>query len=366
MTLIAWISIFYLLYRIGVSFINLFANSRNFNAKPHSDFNTTISILVPARNEEKNLPHLLDSIIAQDYQDFELWVYDDLSTDNTSGIVEGYAKKDARIKLIKGKKLPDGWLGKNHACHNLALHASGDFLFFMDADVKIGDGLFHRVVQHMQVFDVKLLSIFPKQEIVSPGEWMTVPLMNWILLSLLPIPIANFTKIPSLSAANGQFMVFNKENYQQNKWHEHHKLEWVEDIAIMRSVRKAGFLTALFPGDDSLQCRMYPGYKEAIEGFSKNINHFYGNSFVILFLSNIFVLAGSIFVWKIFGMAWFIGYFIGIFAIRIFTSLASRQPLLKNLMYHPFQIISLIIISIQSFRKQKTKQLTWKDRKVSF
>ncbi|MCF8372810.1 MAG: glycosyltransferase family 2 protein [Bacteroidales bacterium] len=366
MKFLAIVSVVYLIYRMAVSFINLFANSRNFNAKPHSDFKKKISILVPARNEEKNLPRLLDSILAQDYQDFELLVYDDLSTDNTAEIVEEYAKKDARIKLIKGEKLPDGWLGKNHACHNLALHATGNFLFFMDADVKIGDGLFHRVVQHMHVFDVKLLSIFPKQEIVSPGEWMTVPLMNWILLSLLPIPFANLTKIPSLSAANGQFMVFNTLNYQQNMWHEQHKLEWVEDIAIMRSARKAGFRTALFPGDDNLQCRMYHGYKEAIEGFSKNINHFYGNSFVILFLSNIFVLAGSIFVWKTFGMAWFFGYIIGILAIRVFTSVASRQSLLKNLIYHPFQIISLIIISIHSFRKQKTKQLTWKDRKVSF
>jgi glycosyltransferase involved in cell wall biosynthesis len=347
-----------------VAIVNVVFPSKLPRSKFRFQFNQKISILVPARNEEQNLPRLLDSILSQDYENFEVLIYDDQSTDKTPEIVQEYSQNDGRIKLIHGIPLPEGWMGKNHACHRLGQEANGDFFFFMDADVHVGNGIFQQVADYMAVHKIQLLSIFPKQEIESPGEWMTVPLMNWILLSLLPIPLSNITKRPSLSAANGQFMVFNKENYMKYKWHEKHKKEWVEDITIMRSVRTESYKTALFLGRENLSCRMYKGYREAVAGFTRNLAHFYVNNYLLLLLSNFLIVTGVFFVWSSLPFFATIIYIAGLILLKIMTSIAASQSILKNLLFQPLQILSLLQISIQSYLRSRKKQLSWKGRQL--
>src|SRR5690606_28081384 len=134
--------------------------------------------------------------------------------------------------------LPKGWLGKNNACHNLAQHAKGKYLLFLDADVRVGDSIIKNTVSFTKKHKLGLLSIFPMQIMETLGEQSTVPNMNYILLSLLPLLLVRNTNFSSLAAANGQFMHFHAEIYPQTLPHQRMKNSKVEDIKIARFYKK--------------------------------------------------------------------------------------------------------------------------------
>ncbi len=148
--------------------------------------NPLVSILIPARNEENNIGRLLDDLQELKYNNFEILVYDDDSTDQTRSVIMDKSLLDKRIRYIQGKVLLPGWLGKNHACHQLAKAAKGDYLLFLDADVSVIPRLFTDSIAFMEKQDLDLLSLFPVQKMKTLGEWLTVPLMNRILLGNLP------------------------------------------------------------------------------------------------------------------------------------------------------------------------------------
>ena len=150
MTVLAYIAFGYLVMRILVALTNVLGSSKLPRLKEALQDEPKISILVPARNEEKNIPRLIEGIRAQNYKKIELLIYDDLSTDNTAKHIQDFEKKDHRIQLLKGQQLPEGWTGKNHACYQLGNSATGEIFVFLDADVKVGNNLFSQVVSYMK------------------------------------------------------------------------------------------------------------------------------------------------------------------------------------------------------------------------
>jgi cellulose synthase/poly-beta-1,6-N-acetylglucosamine synthase-like glycosyltransferase len=148
----------------------------------NTDFNHLVSVLIPARNEEKNIAKLLNDLLDHDYKNIEILVFNDQSTDKTAEIVTGFSQKDSRVKLINSDGLPEGWLGKNHACHSLSKLAKGKYLLFLDSDVRIGNGIIRQTCTFSDKHKLGLLSIFPRQIMVSAGEKAAVPLMHFILL----------------------------------------------------------------------------------------------------------------------------------------------------------------------------------------
>ncbi|MEI7504030.1 MAG: glycosyltransferase family A protein [Paludibacter sp.] len=105
-----------------------------------------ISILIPARNEENNIGNLLVDLSTLKYQNFEIIVYNDNSTDNTAKIVEEYSSRNNSVKLINGGEPENGWLGKNYACHQLASQACGEMYLFLDADVRVENSLIEKSI----------------------------------------------------------------------------------------------------------------------------------------------------------------------------------------------------------------------------
>ncbi len=237
-----------------------------------------VSVLIPARDEQENIGKLLNDLALQSYINYEVVVYDDMSRDCTPQIVEEFRSKIANLKLIKGGELPIGWLGKNFACFSLSKEAKGDYLLFLDADVRVGSNMLERVINYHQKRKLNLLSIFPVQIMKSVGERLTVPLMNQILLSLLPLPLVRISSRPSLSAANGQFMLFDKVSYFELNPHFELRVSRVEDIDCARLFKKRGRSVACLPGSRDIECRMYSGLRSATDGFSKNIVRMFGNS----------------------------------------------------------------------------------------
>jgi glycosyltransferase involved in cell wall biosynthesis len=323
-----------------------------------------VSILVPARNEEQNIGNLLNQLSEFSYMNLEIIIYDDNSTDRTAEIVKNHIINNQKIRLLSGEGLPDGWLGKNYACHCLAEEARGEVLLFLDADVSVKNGLIERSLNHFQKFNLQLLSIFPKQIFKSTGEKISVPLMNWILLSFLPLIFVRILKNAAFSAANGQFMLFNSDTYKRLIPHSLFRKHRVEDIAIISYFKKQDLKTDTLLGDEHIKCRMYNGMFEAIEGFSKNIFQFFGSSIFLTLIVGIITTIAPFIAYIYFGAIAGIIYLSGIVLIRIFVSLASRQSVIENLVFLlPQHLVFLLIIS-KGIMNYKKKELIWKGRNV--
>lgn len=319
-----------------------------------------VSILIPARNEEKNISNLLTDLQAQNYKNIEVIVFNDQSEDRTKEIIEKYALKNKRIKLINSTDLPNGWLGKNNACYNLARNANGEYFLFIDADVRIGKNIIFNTINYSKFHNIELLSIFPKQIMKTTGEWATVPIMHYILLSLLPLIFVRKSIFTSHSAANGQFMLFKAKTYNIIQPHQLFKNEKVEDIKISRYYKKNKYTIACLSAKQGISCRMYNSYNQAIEGFSKNIKMFFGNSFVVAIIFW-FVTTFGLFFTIIFASKYlFFLHLLLILSTKIFTSISAKQNIFKNLIFFIPQQLTMGYIILKSFNKQKV----WKGRNI--
>ena len=323
-----------------------------------------ISILIPARDEEENIGTLLDQLATLEYSALEIIVYNDNSTDRTGSIVKQWETKNPNIKLINGGKLPQGWLGKNHACHQLSQAATGDVLLFLDADVNVRKDLIKRSISHFQKYELQLLSIFPKQIVQSFGEKISVPLMNWILLSLLPLSLIRNSKNEAFSAANGQFMMFKAVTYKDIWPHEKCKAHRVEDIAIIKLFKQKGLACDTLLGDADISCRMYDGLETAVEGFTKNIFQFFGNSILVTVSFGIITTIAPFVLYFNMGIWWFTAYMVGIVSIRFFVSLASQQSVVQNIVLALPQHLVFLVIIIKGLINNQQKRLIWKGRNI--
>ncbi|MEI8085436.1 MAG: glycosyltransferase family 2 protein [Paludibacter sp.] len=363
MEYLGWFFLIFGAIRFIVAFTNLVTNMHLPQNKELS-YCAFVSILIPARNEEKNIGKLLDDLLTFDYPHFEIIVYNDNSTDNTGNIVQEYCSNNQSIKLLNGKEPDVGWLGKNYACHQLSVQAKGEILLFMDADVRVENGLLEKSMAYMQKHELNLLSIFPKQMMNNIGVQLSVPLMNWILLSLLPLCLVRLSSWKSFSAANGQFMMFNTHTYKQIFPHKHFKNNKVEDIAILHYFKERKLKVATLLGDNDIRCKMYNSLHEAIEGFSKNIFEFFGGSALITILFAITTIVAPVYLYFFNGLADSILYIIFVILIRIFISLASNQSVVKNiLLIIPQQIVFVSIIYTAIINK-KNRNLKWKNRNI--
>ncbi|MBN2805539.1 MAG: glycosyltransferase, partial [Prolixibacteraceae bacterium] len=331
----------------------------------HSNQEALVSILVPARNEAGHIEQLIQSVQQQEYQHFELIVCDDQSEDSTAALVKKYQEADQRIRLIGTDHLPEGWLGKNHACHSLSLQAKGNYLLFLDADVIIEGNLIARAIRHMQHYGLALITIFPKQIMHSAGELKTVPVMNYILLTLLPLILVRKSSFSSLAAANGQFMFFDAKTYHAIKPHALLRANKVEDIAMARLLKKNKQGISCLASEKQISCRMYHNYGEAVQGFSRNIVTYFGNSKVLAILFFLITSLGIVpIVWT--GQWFFIVSFIlTTLFTRVLVAITSNQSVYQTLKHLPHHQIAMCQFILQSIHHQINKQETWKGRNIS-
>ena len=211
-----------------------------------------------------------------------------------------------------------------------------------------------------------MLSCFPTQRINSIGEWLVVPLMNWLLLTFLPLRFVYTNSRPSFVSANGQLLMIDKKRYLSIGGHSAVQNQLVEDMEIARILKKNNhkIITAL--GGDAVYCRMYKGFKSSIEGFAKNFYPGFnitplrfiimlGIFEVVFFLPVILSIINYSFLWIVVIIA----------AGRFILSMNSRQNPVLNVLLHPVQMIVMLYVGIISLRKIRSKGIEWKGRKVS-
>lgn len=352
----------FLILRFTVTLFNFISDPKLRRvSRPYSDL---VSVLIPARNEENNIIDLLESIRQQDYSDYEVIILDDDSTDRTYELCAEFADKHSAFKVIRGKELTGQWLGKNYACHQLAQQAKGNYFLFLDADEQVYNGLINSAVHRMQFRKLGLLSLFTDQKMLTWGERLVVPLMHYILLNLLPLRLVFLTKNPAFSAASGQFMLFDANTYRQYQWHKLANDKVVEDIEIMKRVKAAGLNGESLLANGMVSCRMYTGYDSAIQGFGKNfLAAFNYNVFnFIVFL--ILVIGGPLLVITTLS-ANLVALMAGLIILtRIMISLSTGQNAFRNVILHPLQMLSMVLIAFSAIQRHLTNTTVWKGRKV--
>jgi glycosyltransferase involved in cell wall biosynthesis len=323
-----------------------------------------LSVLIPARNEAANIPLLLQDLQQQNYRHLEILVFDDLSTDGTADIVESMILTDPRIRLIRSAGLPDGWLGKNYACHRLATEAQGGYFLFLDADVRVKGDLIHRALTMAMYRRTALLSMFPAQQMLSIGEWLTVPLMNYILLTLLPLPLVLKSGFTSLAAANGQFMLFSRSSYLSTQPHSLFQDNKVEDISIARYFKAQKLPVVCITSDRTLSCRMYQSATEAVNGFSKNMLSFFGNSVVGAALFWLFTTLGIVAVMLAFPYRIILLFILIQIVTRLLVSVGSYQSGFMNILLAIPQQWMMGYMMLKALKFKHKKGLTWKGRTI--
>lgn len=361
MIYLAYIVASFTALQLAVALINLIFRQKLPRAQGSG---ALVSVLIPARNEETNIATILSDLQQQDYQNMEVIVFNDQSTDRTAEMVQEFSNIDNRIKLINSTGLASGWLGKNYACHSLAKQASGDFLLFLDADVHLMKDIINRTIGYATRNELGLLSIFPTQRMKTLGERFTVPIMNFILLSLLPLLLVQKSRFVSLSAANGQFMLFNATIYKKYLPHKEMKNHRVEDIAIARYLKRNNIKIACLTGDQDIQCRMYTDAGEAIRGFSKNVLSFFGESVFFSILFWLITTVGFIPILITHGTKEFVLYAAVILLIRVFISISSKQSVVKNILLLIPQQFALGVIISRAIQNKFKKKYQWKGRNI--
>ncbi len=359
----AMIFLFFLLLRSWVLLTNLLTQQWLKHRIP-SEY-PMVSVLIPARNEEICIGALLEGLTRQDYPAFEVLVYDDDSTDQTAVIAEGYAKKYDHFRLIASHgDPPTGWLGKNRACHNLARRATGEYLLFLDADVTVNPVFLRDIMAHALKYRLHLCSLFPVQRMCTTGERLIVPLMNRILLSLLPLVLTRISRRIALSAANGQAMLFMANTYHRFQFHQAVKEYPVEDIRIFKMMKQLRLKSHTLLSGGQVSCRMYHGFQEALQGFSKNVFAFFGNSVILAILfatSTAFGLLPVLFSGNlILVSAWLIL----TTWILVVVALLSRQSILWNLLMAIPQQGAFILLIIRALRYRIFGGYQWKGRVI--
>ena len=328
-----------------------------------------LSVLVPARNEELRLRPCISTLSDSDFPILEILILDDHSTDGTAALVQQRAKGDPRIRLISGQPLPEGWVGKPWACHQLAQQAKGDYLLFVDADTRFSDITLSQAVHLAHEQQSDLLSLWPYLESLSWSERLVIPFVHLFILFYLP----HWAKgsLRCFGAANGQFVLFRRAAYEKIKGHESVRNHMVEDIAIARNMRAAGFkvlnLDGTNPGHSIalVRCRMYTRFSEVWEGFTKNLYpSFDGNFFAFFFFQSLqavvflspFLLLFTPFrgplVWTEIAI---------IVALRLSLAHRFRQSYIGALL-HPFGQLLVLAIAMNSWLQSLRGRLPWKGR----
>lgn len=292
---ILWIN-FYLNYFSIKSLTN--ANNNNFSSKP------LISILVPARNEARNIGNCVISLLAQDYDHIEIIVLDDESSDETADIIKTLIDKEIinkagnnRLNLIKGQPLPAGWVGKCWACHQLSAYAQGEWLLFTDADTKFAPQAVSTALAFALNKKADLLSILPRQLADNGAVKLIMPLLYFILYTLLPGALLERVNEASISAAIGQFLLFRKTAYQTIKGHQGVFNSIIEDLDLAKNIKRTHQRLVLADGNKLIQCRMYEDLNELIKGFTKNFFASFSFSIIKLGAFMIFNLLVYILPW---------------------------------------------------------------------
>ena len=250
--LVFWVPAFFFLFRISSCKVSTYRNIHN----------PSVSVIIPARNEEHTLPNLLDSLAGQLSSEVEVIVVDDHSEDRTKAVAEKSA-----VKVLESLPKPEGWLGKAWACYQGAGIASGEILVFLDADTVLEkNGLKNIIEKYVEKDGV--LSIQPYHKMRNLYEQLSA-FFNIVMMAGIGAFTVLGSRIKPIGIF-GQAVVMRRQHYLDSGGHDKVKGEILEDLAFGSELQKKGVEIHCLGGKSTISFRMYPnGIRELINGWSK-------------------------------------------------------------------------------------------------
>ncbi len=333
-----------------------------------------VSIVVPARNEERDVEASVRSYLAQDYPDLEVVVVDDRSTDATRQILERLARQDPRLRIVPGVEPPAGWLGKPHALAEGAAAARGEVLLFADADVRYAPDTVSRAAAHVESEELDFLCLLPRIEM--HGFWENV-LLPYLYVALFQSPAfaANWRRPRWMAVGGGAGNLVRRRVYEKVGGHAALRDSVIDDVRLGVTVKAAGFRFGLARAEDAVGVRMYHGFREVFDGFTKNAAYIYQGAAGVVFLALTAATLGS----AIFPPAALAATALGasitagdvrlalagtILALlsRLVLARALREPLWPAFTQPIMAIIWTGILSRSLFHRFVRRRLTWRGR----
>ena len=323
--------------------------------RTRAPFDGRVSVLIPARNEEANLTRLLPSLLAQQGINFEVIVYDDASEDGSAAVARAHA--DDRLRLLEGGGPPAGWVGKVHALHQAARQATGDVLFFLDADTVFKDdwALERIVARRAALPPHSILTGLPH---FRGGAPLLVSLLPYGLLVNQPLLLTERLR-SRLTSMNGQCWLIDRADYAAHEPHRAHPNEVLEDIRIGQYLSRRGVLPHYADLTDDLEVWMYRDTAEGWRGFRKNAYLLAGGhpaSFAVFW--GVFVLTFVVAplrspIWLLWAMG-----------TKFVSDRIARYPLWVTLLT-PVSYVLWTLLLLDSFVSHRRGRVVWKGRPVA-
>ncbi len=336
--------------------------------------NTFVSILVPARNEaHRVLDKSIESMINQTYGNYEIIVLNDRSSDETKEILEEFESHDSKFRIIDGVELPKDWLGKPHALHQALQKASGEWIIITDADIIFAPETLQTVVEYAEENNFDALTLAPKLILVSFWETLFMPVFGWFCLLAMPFHrVNNLNRAESMGVGN--FFMFRREVLDKIGGFESVKSQVAEDLKLAEILKKKQFKLRIDYAPELIETRMYSGFWEIWEGFTKNLfsgmkfslaKTIFGVVSVFLFGVTPFLLMFSAFI---FGQSALFVPLFSVYIIQILIFAFLHREWQGNIFYAllaPFGLLIFLAILINSTVKVLSgKGVTWKGRVI--
>jgi len=227
-----------------------------------------VTVIIPAKDEEANLPTCLASVCAQTYPNLEILVVNDRSTDRTGEIAREFAAKDGRVQVMTMTELAPGWTGKTHGCQRASEIANGDWFWFIDADTTHHPDSLSVMMDYGRREKASLVSILPDLQCETFWEKVVQPLAGITLMQSFPLPMVNDDRNKS-AFANGQSILIERTAYEQAGGHEAVRDRFVEDIGMAQKVKRLRLPIRTTLTRDLVHCRMYSSIGQLIRGWSR-------------------------------------------------------------------------------------------------
>ncbi len=281
------------LYALIFSSLNILFMYRN-TRKAEATEGPLISVLIPARDEEASIGACLRSVCSQSYTNIEILVLDDHSKDSTWDIISSYARRDSRIKTIKGDPLPLGWNGKNFALKQLSEQAKGEYYLLTDADTIHSFDSISFAYTNILYHHTDMLSGYPKQIAPSLSSLAVVTAMHFNILFINPLWILKKTTNPLFGLAIGQYIFIRSSCFHDIGGFDPIKDSITDDIHLARNLLAHGYHQIFLDLGSIVSCNMFDSFSSALVGITRSVIDFFDKKIILPLFAVPIIIAGMI------------------------------------------------------------------------